>query len=274
MAGQVQILRTVGGLNGPGTVAVHSEGNVLVSEQGGQRVTVIDALGSRRNFFGGQRFQQPVGVTIAGEDKVIVSDMATHHILEFDMNGRYLATHGSPGNEQLQFQHPVGIATMNRKILVADSGNGRIQVMNSDLTYSHSYGGYRGIPVQLMQPYCIATDSSGMIYVTEHGNNQVKKIDPECNTVVAEFGRDGEGALSLPYGIAIDTTNNKVYVSSSNDRVAVFATDGSFLYQFGIPGNGEGQLSSPHGLAFDERTRDLYVCDYSNNRLVVYRLGY
>ncbi|WP_068409888.1 hypothetical protein [Planctomyces sp. SH-PL62] len=60
--------------------------------------------------------------------------------------------------------------------------------------------------------------------------------------------------------------HDRVWVSSLNDRVQCFTTDGRYLFGITESGPDPGQLDHPHGMAVDSRGR-LYVADSSNQRI-------
>jgi streptogramin lyase len=64
------------------------------------------------------------------------------------------------------------------------------------------------------QPYGVATDSSGNVYVADQANNAVKKIPSGCtsSSCVVTLG----GGFSGPYGIAVDGAGNVVVGDSGN----------------------------------------------------------
>ncbi len=71
------------------------------------------------------------------------------------------------------------------------------------------------------------------------------------------------GALSAPERVAVDGASGDVLVvDSGNDRVAVFASDGSYLTDFG-----SAVLDEPFGIAVDQSNGDAYVSDAGNARL-------
>lgn len=82
----------------------------------------------------------------------------------------------------------------------------------------------------------------------------------------------GNGELTDPGRAAVEqATGNLFVVDSGNDRVQVFAPNGSgsaaYLTQFG-----SGELSAPWGIAIDENAGQtfLYVADAGNDRIVKY----
>ena len=83
-------------------------------------------------------------------------------------------------------------------------GNHRIQVLNPDLTFSHSFGMKGSANGQFNNPRDIAIDSQGLVYVADLGNHRIQKFTPN-GKFVAQFGSYGPGQLNRPYGITIDT---------------------------------------------------------------------
>ena len=56
---------------------------------------------------------------------------------------------------------------------VAEIHNYRIQVLNSDLTYSHMFGSQGNALGKFSYPDDMAINSSGVVYVTDRGNHRV-----------------------------------------------------------------------------------------------------
>ena len=204
-----------------------------------------------------------------------------------------------------QFNHPCGIAvTSNGTILVADTGNCRIQELTME-------GEFVGENVHFKHPKGISINkTTGQVFVANDMKHQVKVLNPDL-TFRYTFGRKGSGQgqfdrpwnvafdskgfvyvtdyriqkftpngrfvdmfgteryipshLNHPSGITVDD-NDLLYVTErDNNRVSIFTADGEFLHCFGE----EGQINMPKGISFDKNGL-LYVCDYNNSRVVVY----
>ena len=76
------------------------------------------------------------------EGNIIVGEDTNDSIRKYSPEGQLLASVGSKGAGPLQFNMPRGISnnTRNNKVYVADWGNYRLQVLNSDLTFSTLFG--------------------------------------------------------------------------------------------------------------------------------------
>jgi hypothetical protein len=82
---------------------------------------------------------------------------------------------------------------------------------------------------------------------------------------LAEFGEFGSGAgqLDSPAGADVSDDGDLFVADSGNDRVAVFAGDGTFL------GTITGGLSGPRDLALDDDGR-VFVADTADSRVAVF----
>jgi DNA-binding beta-propeller fold protein YncE len=113
-------------------------------------------------------------------------------------------------------------------------------------------------------------------------NHRVMVLDADGN-LVRELGRSGEitdtanstdpsvspGLFYGPRSIAI--ANGELYVTDTgNERVQVFASDGTFLRAFGGTGSEPGQLLEPVGIAIGPDGL-VYVADTGNTRLSVFQ---
>ena len=273
-------VRTITELNRPCGVAVSDDGHVIVTENNGNCVTILDNEGKKVKSFGGKggrvKFSKPRGVAITPDNFILVSD--NHSIQKISMDGDLVAPVGGYGSRLLQFKYPEGIAIspITGQVYIADTDNHRIQVLNPDLTFSHLFGKKGSGNGRFSTPSDIAIDSQGLVYVADTDNHRIQKFTPNGN-FVAQFGSKGwglgygPGQLDSPCGITIDTADTDlVYVSETdNHRVSVFTSDGVFVSIFGMEGSHRNQFDIPLGLRFDKKGF-LYVCDYNNHRLVIY----
>ena len=105
---------------------------------------------------------------------------------------------------------------------MVDHWNHRVQVLNSDLTFSSTFGKEGSGKGQFKYPWNIACDSTGKMYVTDGGNHHIQ-VFTAGGKFLRMFGRYGEdrGELNWPVGITADT-NDMVYVSEvDNGRFSV-----------------------------------------------------
>ena len=266
------VIHTIDGLNGPYGVAVSDDGHVIVTEWGGTCISVLDREGKKLKSFtssGNVKFSSPAGIAITPDNFILVTDQDKIHKLTMD--GALMASVGQKGSKPLEFSVPVGItiSPTTEHIYVADCYNHRIQVLNPDLTFSHSFGSKGLAKGQFNCPWFIAIDDQDLIYVSDHGHHRIQVFTSE-GKYISQFGTYGSGPGQLQYPNGIVINNNLLYVVEwNNHRISIFTTDGQFVSSFGEYGNKNGQFYWPHGITVDNEGY-LYVCDCGNNRLVMY----
>ena len=123
----------------------------------------------------------------------------------------------------------------------------------------------------LVQPYGIAVDANGNIYVTNvypaGGGFNIVKFNGK-GEYLSSFGLagSGNGQFNYPVGIAIDSMGNIYVADTGNNRIQKFDKNGVYQSQFGSFGSGDGQLNYPTGIAFDA-AGDIYIADEGNDRV-------
>src|SRR5436305_1935475 len=176
---------------------------------------------------------------------------------------------GGKGTGRGQFDSPAGIALdSNGNILVADTGNGRIEKFSptgSFLSVIASKGSGYG---QLAEPNGIAVDQSGNIYVAEAGNHRVQKLAAD-GTFIAEWKGPDPGFYG-PRRIAIGPDNSVYVVDQGRTRIVKFSPDGQVLAVWGTKGSGDGQFDDHTSVAIDPTTNKAYVADPRNRRIQVF----
>ena len=266
----------IGDLKMPWGIAVREGGQMVVVEREHHCVSVVSGNGEKKSFgtYGSApgQFNSPEGVAIDAGGNILVVDCDNHRIQQLSSTGKHLRTVGEHGSGPLQFQSPGGIAVhpQTHKVYVADWGNDRIQVLNSDLTFSSSFGREGSNNGEFDQPFDLSTDSDGNVYVADRDNHRIQVFTAD-EVYLRQFEKkgEGEGELKEPVSIAIDS-HNVVYVGELwNNCVSIFSTDGEFIMSFGREGEGPVQFKSPYGLAVDKKGT-LYVCDYGNCRIQIF----
>jgi sugar lactone lactonase YvrE len=126
----------------------------------------------------------------------------------------------------------------------------------------------------LSEPWGVAVDGQGNLYVADTWNHRMQKYDAGLN-LVKEWGRPFTEVGARPpepeefFGpraIAIDIDGNLLVVDTGNKRVAKFSPDGEPLGSFGEEGRGPGQFNEPVGIAVGANG-DIYVADTWNLRV-------
>ena len=119
---------------------------------------------------------------------------------------------------------------------------------------------------RLIQPYGVAVDSKGLVYVADIEQSVVFVFDLENKKL--EFRGDKAPAnLTTPIGVALDE-QDRLFVSDSKlHQITCFGPDGKVEGVFGTD-----DLQRPAGMAVDNPLRRLYVADVGGKRIAVFDL--
>ena len=204
-------------LSYPSGVAVDGAGNLYIAERSNHRIRKVDSsgtistiagLGMRRRGFSGDgrpavkaQLDQPEDVAVDGAGNLYIADSLNRRVRKVDSlgtittiagTGHAPAYRGQPGdggpatNAQLSF--PTGVAVDGAgNLYIADSGNHRIRKVDSAGTISTIAGtgrdGFRGdggpaTEAWLTNPYDVAVDGAGNLYIADYANRRIRKLTP------------------------------------------------------------------------------------------------
>jgi trimeric autotransporter adhesin len=178
---------------------------------------------------------------------------------------------------------------------VADYSNQRVRKIDASGivttfagtgSWGFSGDGGAATAAKLYDPYGLAADAAGNIYIADYGNNRVRKVDPSgiITTVAGSsstggFSGDGGAAtaakLYYPLGVALDGAGNLLIADYYNDRIRKVNGAGiiTTVAGTGIAGfSGDGgaatsaQIYYPYSVAADA-IGNVYIGDYGNQRI-------
>src|SRR5437773_3702521 len=139
-----------------------------------------------------------------------------------------------------------------------------------------------GSAAQFWQPWGIAVDSAGNVYVADQANSTFRKITPAgvVTTIAGAAGvfgsADGSGSaarFNSPCGIAVDSSGNLCVADTGNETIRKITSAGVVTTLAGAPGiagstdgtGGAARLYYPYALTVTGTT--LYVADTFNNTI-------
>ena len=237
----------------PWGVAVDSSGTVYVADAGNSpKIRKITAAGVVSTLAGtGVRgstdgagvnatFDTPRGIAVDANGNVYVGDESNFNIRKISAAGvvSTLAGTGVQGSADgagasATFYSVGGVAVdANGNVYVADAGNSKIRKITAAGVVSTLAGtGVRGstdgvgVNATFSNPWGVAVDANGNVYVADLGNNKIRKITAAgvVSTLAgtgAPGSADGSGASATfdwPHGVAVDTNGN-VYVGDVSNK--------------------------------------------------------
>ena len=154
-------------------------------------------------------------------------------------------------------------------------------------TPSFSGDGGSATNARLYQPYDIAFDNDGNMYIADTENHRIRKVEYDnllqTYTTISTFAGDGRAtnvdSIGRPKSIVFDENSANAYVFESNKNrirkinmttkaVTTFAGTGTAGYADGNVSTAQfrdGELNMAYGMAFDSTFENLYVADVGNH---------
>lgn len=241
--------------NYPGSIAVDASGNVYTVDNTNPRVRKITSSG--------------VVTTLAGNGTTGFADGSAINAMFYNPNGIAVDTSGN--------------------VYVADTYNQRIRKITSSGVVSTLAGsgptgalcGYTdgaGTIARFCGPYGIEVDNSGNVYVSDTGNNVIRKITSAgvVSTLAGTSASgyvDGAGTVAQFNGlggVTVDSAGTVYAADQTNNRIRQITSSG-FVSTLAGPGNGYlngpttvAKFAGPEDVAIDV-SGNIYVADQMNN---------
>ncbi|MFE9135463.1 RICIN domain-containing protein [Streptomyces sp. NPDC007355] len=253
---------------------------------------------------GSARLNYPYGIAVDGAGTLYFSDHGNHRIRKITADGTITTIAGTGIGGYKGDDAPATAAQLNwprdvvvdgaGTVYIADSSNHRVRKITADGKVSTVAGtgragsggdGELAVSAQLNNPFGLAVDSAGVLYVAEYNGHRVRRItaDGRISTVAGTgtAGSKGDGGpatsaqLNRPQAVAVDDAGGLYIADSNNHRVRKVAADGTISTVAGTGTAGFGgddeqatsaRLNSPLGVMVDG-TGALYIADSSNHRV-------
>lgn len=289
-----------------GNIFIADSGNHSIRKLGTNGIiTRVAGIGYNDNYYrssglaGSVSLNNPAGVVVDAVGNLFIADQLNHRICKVDTVG-HLTTVAGPngfngnGNplggysgdvgpaSNAGLYEPIGLAMDSAgNLFVADSRNYRIRKIDTSGIITTVAGtgieGYNGdggaaTNAGLEYPQGVAVDSVGNIFITDHVNNLIRRVDTNGiimtvagNSGLAGYMGDGVAAtntsLYQPKGVTADTAGNLFIADTLNSRVRKVDTNGIITT---IIVN--GSVRFPTGLSMDAYG-NLFIADNGNNRI-------
>ena len=309
-AGFNNALGTAASFNQPLGTAVDALGNIYVADAANNMIRMITPAGQVTTFAGGggqgstngsaanASFNHPVGMCVDGAGNIYVADENNNMIRKITAGGivSTFAGAGAQGSSDgpaanATFYHPCGVAVDEAgNVYVGDNSNNTIRKITSAGIVSTIAG--NGLPgstdatgtsATFNQPFSVALDPFGNLYVADRYNHKIRKIVLETGVVstVAGTGTPGfannaigtNASFNYPTTIICDALGNVYVTDYHNNQIRMITPAGVVTTLAGSPtlssGSADGTGTSatfnyPFAISIDA-LGNLYVGDLNMN---------
>ena len=256
------MVRTLTGLFTPFGIAFNNREEMIVSEYGVHRLSILDTRGQKIRSFGSRgdsphQMIYPAGVATDDSGNIYVS--SRHKLQKFTSTGELIKCVGRKGGKEGEFDVARGLTLRDNLVYVCDCDNHCIQVFDLDLNFVRSIGSHGSGRGEFNLPFDVKFDAAGNMYVAEYGNEGVQVME-SSRRFIREFG---QGKLR-------EIADKYVYVSDMRGHcIVVYETSGQYVTSFGRPGQNEGEFRRPYCITSCV-DGFIHVCDYWNHRFQIF----
>ena len=301
-------------LRSPYGVALDSAGNLYIADSGNSRIrkvlggTITTVAGNGNYSLAGDggpatsaSLYGPYGVAVDLAGNLYIDDYGNARIRKVTggtittIAGNGVYRFGGDGGHAISatLWNPGGVAVDSAgSLYIADADNYRIRKVSGGIittvagtgTSDFSGDGGPATSASLVQPFGVAVDSAGNLYIADPAGERILKVSGGIIATVAGnasgagFSGDGgpatSASLSDPVGVAVDSAGSLYIADRGSNRVrkvsggtiTTVAGNGTV----GFSGDGgpatDASLWTPDGVAVDS-AGDLYIADAGNSRI-------
>jgi sugar lactone lactonase YvrE len=222
----------------PNGIAVDAADNIYIADSERGLVLVYAPDGKFLRYIGKRGdeslFHYPTAIAIdRTSGRLFLLDTPRHVLFVLDLEGNILKRVGRPRPNAIgrvmgesipmDLDYPTEIAIGNNELVVVDSANSRIHVMDLQCKPVAQFS-IRAVPgPPIMGEVGLGLDLTGNIYVSNTTDSHIRVYGPD-GTLLGSFGRNGMevGEFNSPAGLCVDG-RNRLYISDTNNsRVQVF----------------------------------------------------
>jgi sugar lactone lactonase YvrE len=305
----------------PYGVTVDSSGNLFISDTANNRIRRVDAAtqiittvaGDGSGGYNGDggpatsaELNWPTAVTVDGSGNLLVADSLNERIRRVDAASQIITTVAGNGTQgfsgdsgpatsaELSWPYDVAVDTYG-DLFIADLANQRIRRVDAATqvittvagngTLGFSGDGGPATTAELSSPNGVALDRSGNVFISDAGNNRIRRVDAATTTIatIAGGGTGGDngpataGVLNGPYGVAVDIAGDLFIGDYYNYRIR--RVDAATQIITTVAGNGmqgpggdggpatSAEIAGPFGVAVDA-SGNLFFTDICSIRRV------
>ena len=246
----------------PAGITTDKQGNIYVTDEWMNRVSVFDKEGSFLHHWDTVQDDDSEpngasGIGVDADDTLYITDGRSHKVRKFTTDGRFLGSWGHLGDGEGELDSPWGITLDSQGyVYVADHKNHRVQKLTSDGNFVAQFGRPGTKKGELTWPTDMAVDPDGDVYICDWSKNawnrgRIQIFDPQGKFITSLAGDAQQ--LSTWAQMTVDAN-----ADFAKRRREVRSTEPEWTF------------AQPTAVEFDEANSRLLVVDTQRGRIQIY----
>ena len=243
-------VRTITGLNYPWGIAINSKQQLMVTEEGGKKITIMERDGKRVQTIECDQFECPRGMATGPDGAIYVTDRDAHFLFKFDNEGKFLKT------VQNNLMFPYSVKVIQKQLYVADRSD-LVKIFDTDFNVVGTIQ-----TKECCAPFDIAVCHDGL-YVAGGGGKMAVYTCAPNGEFIRHINNNPSLNLSTIRSICFDSSGHLFVINyGGSTGVHVFQSSGEHIASVSLASSGGMQGSA--GIAIDD-DGFVYVCDFLTN---------
>jgi hypothetical protein len=234
----------------------------------------------------------PTGVAADSAGDLFIADTQNNRIREVNHATGLITTVAGNGTQgysgdngpatAAELSNPAGVALdAAGDLFIADAGNNVVREVNhatglittvaGNGGYGYNGDGIQATTASLWNPYGVALDAAGDIFIVDNINNRIREVNHATGLIATVAGNDSQGysgdngqataaELYYPTGVALDAAGDIFIADDDNGRVR------EVNQATGLISTVTSGVSGPVGVALDS-AGDIFIADNIDNQI-------
>ena len=256
----------------PSSIAIDSQDQVYVADEGLQRVTIFSPDGEYLSHWGEKgsgdgQLEYPSSLAFDADDHLCMTDSGNHRVQKFTREGEFLSAWGKRGSGAGEFEGPWGLALSHSgDVYISDWGNDRVQRYDTNGQLIEEFDSLSNGDA-IHRPAGLAVDEEGNMYVADWGNERIKVLGPDGSLLASLQGESVDSKWAADYFNVNPEEGRLRYEADLEPEINPPARRDREI-SAGV----EGRFWGPSAVKLDGEGR-MYVADTLRHRLQIYQTG-